>query len=207
VVGAATLQLSNLIQVAVATRAVIPAATVDNSSQTLSLQLGSDVINVITDNRTRFDDDTDAVEKLTLSDINPGDFLEVEAYADGETLVATRIDRDERDEDDEIELQGPTDDFNPNVDITVLGLTYDVTGASFEGLGGESVSSEAFFTQLSVGDLVKLKIDPATPGVAQEVEFEDSEGLDGADNFDDDDSSDDSSDDDERRGIGHITKP
>jgi hypothetical protein len=46
-----------------------------------------------------------------------------------------------------------------------------------------------------VGDLVKLDVDPATPGVAVEVEFENSDSLDGADDFDDDDSGDDSDDD------------
>jgi hypothetical protein len=109
--------------------------------------------------------------------------------------VATRIDRDERDSDDDIQLQGPVQSFIANVSITVLGITYDVTGASFEGLRGESVSADTFFTQLSVGDLVKLDVDPATPGVAVEVEFENSDSLDGADDFDDDDSGDDSDDD------------
>ena len=45
--------------------------------------------------RTLLDDDTGRVDTLVLSDIVPGDFLEVEAVLDAGNLVATRVDRDE----------------------------------------------------------------------------------------------------------------
>ncbi len=138
-----------------------------------------------------FDDDDQSGDRLSLADLNVGDFVEVEAYEDGDQLIATRIDRDNDEEVTEIEIQGVVEGFTPNVDITVLGTTYDVTGAIFEGDDDASLTLEAFFQALTIGSLIKIEVNSNAPTTAIEVEFEDSDGLDGSSNFDDDDDSDD----------------
>ena len=61
-----------------------------------------------------------------------GDYLEVEAIDVRGTLVATRVDRD--DDVDEAEIQAPVPSFVEGVSVTLLGLTFDVTGTDFENV-------------------------------------------------------------------------
>ena len=58
--------------------------------------------------------------------------------------------------------------------------TYSVTGASFEGLGGDPLDQAAFFDRLQLGDLLKVK-DGNGDGIADEVAFERRHALDGDD--------------------------
>jgi hypothetical protein len=168
-------------------------ASVDTGSNSITLQLFPGTVTVKVDRETRLDDDTDGVDDLSLGDISIGDFLEVEAIQQGSDPIATRIDRD--DQDDDI-LQGPVEAFTSGVDITVLGITYTTAGAEFENQNDENISSDAFYTQLQVGDLVKIKDEEVADGIADEVEFEDDDDLDGDREFDDDCDSDDDSDSD-----------
>jgi hypothetical protein len=168
-------------------------AAVDTGNNSITLQLFPGTVTVKVDQATRLEDDTDGVENLTLGDISIGDFLEVEAIQQGSDPIATRIDRDDRDDDI---LQGPVDAFTPGVDITVLGITYSTLGADFENQNDENISSDTFYSQLQVGDLVKIKDEEVADGIADEVEFEDDDDLDGDREFDDDCDSDDDSDSD-----------
>lgn len=168
-------------------------AGVDTTAGTITLALFPGAVTVAVNERTMLDDDTGAEEVLALAEISAGDFLEVEAIMVDGGLVATRIDRDDRDDD---VIQGPVQAFNPGVDITVLGITYSVAGAEFEDRGDNTLSADAFFARLALGDLLKIKDELPTDGVADEVEFESEGALDGADDFDDD-SEDDESEDDE----------
>lgn len=154
-------------------------ASVDNAGGRITLGLFSGSLTVAVDNRTLLEDDTDQASPLTLADLSPGDFLEVEAQQVGNQLVASRIDRDELDDD---VLQAPVSAFTSGVDITLLGITYSTAGASFEGVDDLEISSATFFSQLKVGDLVKIKDELVTDGIADEVEFEHPNGL-GSDDF------------------------
>ena len=174
--------------------ASVTAVSVTDGSITVRLFPGT--LSVQVDARTLLDDDTDQKQFLGLADIAVADFLEIEALLVSDTLVATRIDRD--DPDDDI-LQAPVDGFTAGLDITLLGVTYSTAGAKFEGANGGSLTGEAFFAQLQIGDLVKVTDEQPADGIADEVEFERADGLDGDDEFDDDSSdsdSDDSSDSD-----------
>jgi hypothetical protein len=153
-------------------------ASVDRNGGTVTLRLFGGTLTVVVDARTLLDDDTDQASPLTLADLSPGDFLEVEALQVGDRLVATRIDRDRQDDD---VLQAPVSAFTGGVDITLLGITYSTAGARFEGFNGASLGSAAFFTQLKVGDLVKVKDERVADGIADEVEFEHLHALDGDD--------------------------
>jgi hypothetical protein len=171
--------------------------SVDATAGTVTLQLqGVSTVMVRVDARTLLDDDIDDDSILTLETITAGDFLEVEAIQDGNILRATRIDRD--DMDDEI-LQAPVDSFDAAArSIILLGITYSTEGAEFESRAGNPLSAEAFFAALQVGDLVKVK-DKNRDGVADEVEFKRQRALDGDDCESDDDcdiSDEDDSDDD-----------
>ena len=149
---------------------------------------------VLVDTRTQLDGDEDD-ESLALGDITSGDFLEVEANPIGNTLVASYVRR--RDETDEDTLQGWVDSFNTGVDITVLGVTFSTVGAQFEDGDDGTISAEAFFAQVQVGDLVKIEDDELADGIADKVEFEGDALDDGSDDDDDqDDDSDDDSEDD-----------
>ncbi|MEQ8803909.1 DUF5666 domain-containing protein [Haliea sp.] len=182
-----------------------PVSAVNVDSFTVTLQLVPGTVTVQLDARTRLDDDTDQVDNLTLADIFPGDFLEVEAFLDGDTLFATTIDRD--DDDDQV-LQGPVQSFNPGADITILGLTYSTSGAEFEDRDDDDISSELFFANVQVGDLVKIKDDEIADGIADEVEFEDRNALEGEREFacfGDDDSLDEDSNDDSSDGCDDFS--
>ena len=172
--------------------ASVTAVSVTDGSITVRLFPGT--LSVQVDASTLLDDDTDHKQFLGLADIAVADFLEIEALLVSDTLVATRIDRD--DPDDDI-LQAPVDSFTAGLDITLLGVTYSTVGAKFEGSNGGSLTGEAFFAQLQVGDLVKVKDEQPADGIADEVEFERADGLDGDDEFDDDSSSGSDSDSDD----------
>lgn len=179
--------------------------SVDSGGGTVTLGLFGGNITVQIDAGTLLDDDTRQAYPLTLGDISSGDFLEVEAILlDDGTLVATRIDRDET--DDEV-LQAPVESFNAGTDITLLGITYSIAGAEFEGFDDTDLSADAFFSQLQVGDLVKIKDEEVADGVADEIEFENSDRPDGGVVFEDDDDSDDESDSDEDDSDDSVDEP
>lgn len=153
---------------------------VDTETGVISLQLFSGVVDVRVDSRTKLDDDTDQVERLTLEDIRSGDFLEVEAYAADGTLVATLVDREDPDDD---VIRAPVESFNPVTDITLLGITYSVGNTEFEDADDNTLDADSFFSQLQVGDMVKIKDDRTPNGIANDVEFEDSLRLEGEREF------------------------
>ncbi|MEQ8514423.1 MAG: DUF5666 domain-containing protein, partial [Chromatocurvus sp.] len=179
-------------------------ASVDTDAGVISLQLFSGTVDVRVDSRTKLDDDTDQIQRLTLGDIRSGDFLEVEAYRVGDSLVATLIDREEADDD---VIRAPVEAFTPGSNITLLGITYSIGATEFEDADDNSLDADSFFAQLQVGDLVEIEDDNIPDGIADEVEFEDRLRLEGEREFGcgfdddgsscDDDSFDDASLDDE----------
>ena len=182
-----------------------PVGAVDPDSGLIDIALAAGTISVTTDQGTRLDDDRDDIDRFTLADIAPGDFLEIEAYLAGDRLVATVIDREET--DDEV-VQAPVESFNAGSDITLLGVTFSVSEGEteYENLQDQDIPGTAFFAQLQPGDLVKLKDDELADGVADEIEFEDKGSLDGEREFGcgfDDDGT--SCDDDDLIGDDTIT--
>jgi hypothetical protein len=163
------------------------------------LQLAPGTVTVAVDARTTYDDDTGRTRRMTLDDIRSGDFLEVEAYFEGDQLIATLIDRDEPDDD---RVRAPVEAFLSGSEVQLLGLTYSIdSGTDFEDADDNTLDADSFFGQLQVGDLVQLEDDSAPDGIADELEFEDRVRLEGEREFgcgfDDDGSScEDSIDDD-----------
>ena len=173
-----------------------PVSALDPETQTVSLNLGVGVLDVLVTAQTLMDDDSDSGdERFNFEDLQIGDYLEVEAFDNEGTLTATRLDREDEDED-EIKLQAPVDDFVVEESITLLGLQFGIDGdTEYESIGGSEVPANAFFAQLSAGFLVKLEDEDPLDGIADELGFEDPSRPDGGYEYDDED--DDKDDDDD----------
>ena len=177
-----------------------PVSALDPETQTVSLNLGVGLLDVLVTAQTLMDDDSDSGdERFNFEDLQIGDYLEVEAFDDKGALMATRLDREDEDEDeDEIKLQAPVDDFVVEESITLLGLQFGLDGdTEYESIGGSEVPANAFFAQLSAGFLVKLEDEGPLDGIADELGFEDPSRPDGGYEYDDDDDEDDKDDDDD----------
>jgi hypothetical protein len=92
-------------------------------------------------------------------------------------------------------VQAPVESFVSGSSITLLGITYAVQDARFQGGDDEEVSKEDFFIALKVGMLAKIKDEKTADGAAEEVELESNDDLDGELEFEDDE--DDEDDEDE----------
>ncbi len=169
-------------------------ASVDSIARTLTMQLQGGTINVLVDSRTMLDDDTDEQRRLTLADIRPGDFLELEALGQSVGFVATRINRDKP--DDEV-LQGTLDKFVAGDSVTVLGITYGTAGAQFKSLDNVSLTPAEFYAALTPGALVKVKDTAPADGVADSVALKYADALDGERDFEDEGVGEDGGSDDE----------
>lgn len=144
--------------------------SVDTDAETITLQLFGGTVTVQVGIRTQLKDDTGLLDPLTLDDLSIGDFVEVETVASETELVATSIRRDDIDDDT---VQAPVESFEAGISVTVLGITYLTAGADFEDVNDLTITSAEFYSQVQVGDLVKIKDDLTTDGIADEVEFED----------------------------------
>jgi Domain of unknown function (DUF5666) len=145
--------------------APVQALDVANGTGTITLGFAAGTVSFNVDNQTELGDETNRFDPLTLADISVGDFLEIKALMNAGIIQATEV---RLDNDDEQKVRGPVDSFVNGTQITVLGLTYSTEGAEFEGS-----SSEDFYAQLSVGDLVEIEDDLPADGVADEVELKD----------------------------------
>ena len=163
-------------------------SALDAATGDITFGLFGGEVTVGTDTQTQFDDDTDNDIEMTYADLRVGDFLEVEVIDQDGALWATRVDRD--DVDDET-IQAPLQSFETGLSLTLLGITFSVEGAEFEGRNGADVPADVFFQEVQVGDLLKVEDESPADGVADEVEFEFQGIPDGGIDFDDDDESED----------------
>lgn len=165
---------------------------IDANAGTLTLRFVTGSVILKTDDRTLFTDDDDEEDFLSINALRTGDFLSTEAILSGNTLLATRVRRE--DEDDDEVLQGPVDSFVSGVSVTLLGVRFETAGADFETIDDVEVDSPTFYNSVAVGDLVRVEDDEPADGIADEVEFESAVNLDGDIEFPEDDSDDDSDD-------------
>ena len=124
----------------------------DMDAATLTL-LG---LEIATDEFTLFRDHS-AVGATTFGfdDLAIGDRLEVRAYVDNATIVATRIERD--DADDSVTLKAPVDEIN-RPSITLLGITATSDQDTvFQNTAYEVIDADTFFGLVEVDDLVKAE--------------------------------------------------
>jgi hypothetical protein len=133
-----------------------------------TLSLGSLTVNV--DNQTRIEDSDGGIENPLLSDINPGDFVQIRGYQDSSGITATEI---HRETPDDVLLQGPVESFTSGSDITVLGITFFTdSGTEFDDTDDASISGGTFYGALAIGDNVKIEDNRPGDGTADEVDQE-----------------------------------
>lgn len=132
---------------------------------------------VLTRLQTQFEDDSDAeVEPLTLADLNIGDEVEIRGYLDATVIAATRLEREE--EEDDSVLRGPVtalDAATQTLSIAGVPLVTDAATTEFEDEAGNTVTAAQFFSGLSVGDFVEAgwEIFSSTGIAVDSLEYED----------------------------------
>jgi hypothetical protein len=147
-------------------------------------------VEIAVDAETQFEDDSDEdVPSFGLDDLRVGDFVEVIGAPDPAglaDLLARRVERDDADDGNDVELQGFVDQVDRiGGSITVLGVT--VVGAA-----GDDEFAD-FLLQVTPGDLVDVNGMLIADGVieADEIEFEEPEDNDGDEEDDEDEGDDD----------------
>jgi len=132
---------------------------------------------------TQFEDESPAnLQELELADLSPGDYIELRAFQDGAALVASKIERDEF--DDESELRGPVTTIDTALGtLEILGIlitTDENTNFKSEdedddGNSGAELTQSEFFETLKIGDILEAEWKPfvSTDTAATSLEIED----------------------------------
>ena len=152
--------------------ATVASGGIDIANSTIVMNLINGTVPVIVDGQTSFDDKTGATSSLTLADLAGGNFLEIKGYLNTSgQVVAVEVRRDTL---DDLVVQGPVDSFVANNDITILGVQFFTGGAQFKDVNDNPFpgGSTGFFTNLQVGDIVKIKDVNPSDGIADEVDQE-----------------------------------
>ena len=137
---------------------------------------GGQLLTVRENAETEFEDERDGISGFGIADIDPGDYLQIEAIIDSsDELVANQV---VRDEPDAIELQGPVDILGTGGDsiggdLTILGITVRTDGSTeFEDENEVRISGTEFFARVQDGDLVRFSDEWPADGLAEQVRFE-----------------------------------
>ena len=111
---------------------------------------------VTTDDFTMFRDHSDAeVLEFGLDDLVAGDRVEVRAYLDSNTVVATRLERD--DPDDGVTLRALVEAI-ARPSVTLLGVTVTSDqNTVFQNVAQEIIDADEFFTLVDINSLVKAE--------------------------------------------------
>jgi uncharacterized protein YdeI (BOF family) len=139
------------------------------------------------DGLTRYKDDAGGDRTFGLANLNPNDNVHVVGSYDGTKVTAILVERIASLDKDRPLVQGQVTFENPNVRFTILGIDvlagyantrYFAKNGTDLGIGATAV--QAFFTELGVGDVVKVKRGLLSSGILSEgsgnpemeVEFE-----------------------------------
>jgi hypothetical protein len=111
---------------------------------------------VTTNESTLFRDHSSVdVREFGLDDLGVGDRVEIRAYLDGNTVVATRLERD--DADDGVTLKAPVDSVS-QPSVTLLGVTViSDQDTVFQNVTMEIVDADTFFSLVDIDSLVKAE--------------------------------------------------
>ena len=113
-------------------------------------------LEIATDEFTLFRDHSAAeMSAFGFDDLAIGDRLEVRAYTNNTSIVATRVERD--DADDSVTLKAPVDEIN-RPSITLLGITATSDQDTvFQNAVYKVIDAETFFGLVEIGDIVKTE--------------------------------------------------
>ena len=106
---------------------------------------------------TSFEDKSDEdLENFGLDDLSVGDYVELEGFVSGSSVVISDLERDDFDGD--YLLQGPVDSFTTSVSITILGITIDDSlVVEYKDADDNTVSASTFYGAISAGTIVKVQ--------------------------------------------------
>jgi hypothetical protein len=152
--------------------ATVQSVNIVNGTGTITLAFAAGSVSFAINNQTELGDETNTFDPIAWTDISTGNFLEVKALLNGTQIVATEVRL--KNPSDEV-VQGPVESFVSGNEVTLLGLTFMTIGADFEDAIDQPIDSGIFYTQLSLGRVVKIQDNllPTPDGIANEVEFED----------------------------------
>lgn len=150
-----------------------PVSNINTNLGTFSFSLfgGSDNITVRVNEQTEMEDDIGDNEAFLLSELQLGDFVEVEAFDDGSGVInAVELDRKDI---DSIQIEGPVSAYNPSEQtVTLFGQTFDLSYADYEDETDMDITSDVFYGQLAVGSFVELTDETPSDGVIDKAELE-----------------------------------
>jgi hypothetical protein len=151
----------------------------NSTAGTVTLQVvsGQPDLTITTDSQTQIEDKRDEEEPFGISNIDTGDYLNVEGYVDGNgNVIAAQIEREEL---ESTELRGPADKpptFGGNLagTVSIFGIEIDTDASTkFEDDNEVTIDGDDFFVQVNDGDLIEFEDELPVDGIADEVEFED----------------------------------
>ena len=151
----------------------------NSTAGTVTLQVvsGQPDLTITTDSQTQIEDKRDEEEPFGISNIDTGDYLNVEGYVDGNgNFIAAQIEREEL---ESTELRGPADKpptFGGNLagTVSIFGIEIDTDASTkFEDDNEVTIDGDDFFAQVNDGDLIEFEDELPVDGTADEVEFED----------------------------------
>jgi hypothetical protein len=113
-------------------------------------------IPVATNEFTMFrDDSAAATPEFGFDDLAVGDRIESRAYIDDDNLIASRIERDDPDED--VTLKAPVDVVERPA-VTLLGvMVFSDENTVFQNAAKEVIDADTFFSIVAAGSLVKAE--------------------------------------------------
>lgn len=166
-------------------------ASINSSGGSFRTRLGVEI--TPTESARIKDDLEDDGDNLTpaefLNRLRVNDFIEARGYPDGDTVVWSRIERDDQD-DPECRLRGPVEAGSiSDPTFMIEGVTIDTTALGFGGFedeNGVDIGRNAFFGRLVAGAVIEAKSDDngvgcvdgrLSTGATGEVEFEADDGL------------------------------
>jgi hypothetical protein len=146
-----------------------PLAVVDVAGGTIGFRFSGGDITVRVNVGTEIEDDNSG-QRLHISDLMPGDFVELEAFADGADINAVEV---KRGSTDPIRVVAPLESFDSAVlSVVLLGIEFDLSAASFEDDEDSSLSALEFFDRLVAGTFVTIK-DQDSNAVFDKAELDD----------------------------------
>lgn len=144
-------------------------SSLDAANELIEIGFGYQSVGFSVDSRTRFEDDLDDVSPFSLNNLMTGQFIEAHLINSDSGLLATEVKLDEL---DDFKLQASVEEFVANVSITLLGVTFSTTDAEFQNSQEQSISSQEFYDELEIGQILELKDETGDANV-EEVEYED----------------------------------